>query len=153
MPTGHLTRKSKEFLILVFGKVYLLLFSFKRCHFEYMSRTQNSQKLNFSGNIISVDQEEGVDSNNWKLVTFTASTGSRRYMFDGYNQTFPFVLMNFNIERQSGGYVHQVMIPAVILVVINIFLLLVNPESMERFALYVINLFSHGVFLEQLRWM
>jgi hypothetical protein len=118
-----------------------------------MSRTKSSKQLNFSNYEIIVDPEEGKESNNWKLKSATVNTGTRRYIFDGYNQSFPYVMLNFNIERQSGGYVHQVMIPAIVLVIINMFLLFLSPESNERFVLYIVSLFSHGIFLEQLRWM
>lgn len=131
--------------------IYFLVFF--RCDFEYMSRIRNTKQLELSVNPIYFDYEEAINSNNWKLLNTSESVGERAYMFDGYNDTYPFVLLSFTIKRQSEAYVHQVMIAAVILAVINLVLLLLNPESMERFVLYVINLFSHGIYIEQLRWM
>lgn len=118
-----------------------------------MSRTRNTKQLVFSVNPIYFDNEEAFNSNNWKLLSTSESVGRRSYMLDDYKDTFSFVLLKFNIQRQSEAYVHQVMIAAVILSIINLVLLLLNPESMERFVLYVINLFSHGIYIEQLRWM
>ena len=118
-----------------------------------MSRTRTTKQLNFSVNPIYVDREEALNSNSWKLLTYSEYVGERAYIFDDYSDTFPFFMLTFTIQRQSGAYVHQVMTAAVVLTVINLVLLLLNPKSMERFVLYVINLFSHGIYIEQLRWM
>lgn len=99
------------------------------------------------------DKTEAIYSNQWQLLSYTAATGARHYIFDGYNETYPYITINFSIQRQSDGHIYQIYIPAVIMLTINIIVLLLSPSSMERFILLAINLFSHGIIIEQLRWM
>lgn len=123
-----------------------------RCHFEYISRTKNTNQLNFMNNSIYVDAETGRSSG-WLLLLVGSESGQRRYIFDDYNSSLPFVVFNFEFQRHPVGYQLQLTVPAAVLMVINVLLLLLSPESADRFVLYVINLFSHMVYIEQLRWM
>lgn len=128
-------------------------FDYHLCRYEYMSRIKSINQLNFSRHSITVDFEEGKESNDWVILSAYSYSGSRSYMFDGFNATHPYIIFNFEFQRLSKGLIMQIIVPAVVLLIVNIFALLLNPESLDRFVLYVISLFSHMMFLEQLRWM
>jgi hypothetical protein len=123
----------------------------QRCNFEFISRTRNTKNLKFSNHSVWIDNE--LVNSDWDLLSASSITGSRRYMFDGYNSSHPFIVFNFSFRRHSGEFSHQVMIPAAVLGVVNLVLLLLSPESKERFILLAMNLFSHFIYMEQLRWM
>lgn len=128
-------------------------FDKQRCTYEYISRTRNINQLKFENHSVVVDNEEGWESDAWKMKSPYLFTGRRPYLFDGFNTSHPYVLFNFQIERHNQGYFHQTVIPAIAMAVVNVALLLLKPESAERVVLLVINLLSHFVFVEQLRWM
>lgn len=128
-------------------------YDFHQCHFEYVSQTKSSNQMQFIDHSVVVGSDGGRESNGYLLISANSTIGERRYVFDGYNSSHSFIVFEFKIQRLPHGYILQIMIPAVVVMVINIVLLLLSPESSERFVLYVVNLFSHCIFLEQLRWM
>lgn len=128
-------------------------FDSQRCTFEFISRTKNIDQLIFVNQSIAVDNEQGWENQAWSLKSANLYASRRRYIFDGFNMSHPFVMFSFKIERHSQTLIRQILMPAVIMAIINVSLLLLNPESDERIVILVINLFSHFIFLEQLRWM
>jgi hypothetical protein len=118
-----------------------------------MSRTRTSSQLEFLNHSVIVDYEEGRENSVWILLAASSISGERRYVFNDFNASHPFIIFNFDFQRISHEYLFQIIIPAVVLMLVNIFLLLLHPESNDRFILYVINVFSHCIFWEQLIWM
>lgn len=124
-----------------------------KCYFEYISRTRNSDQMTFDGHSVFVDEHNARESDGFIMLSAVSKSGERQYLFDGFNSSHPFVIFSFEIQRLPHGYILQVIIPAVVVMILNICLLLLSPLSPERFILYAVNLFSHCIFFEQLRWM
>lgn len=127
-------------------------FDIQTCSFEFMSRTRdiNLLKLLFDG--LSIE-ENGFESQDWMISVSTSNSGERSYLFDNHNSSHPYFQFDFKIKRHTKRFACQVLIPAVLLVMINLGLLLLNPESSGRVVLYVISLFSHMIFIEQLYYL
>lgn len=119
-------------------------FDFQKCHYTYAQRYRHTKQISLINRTVAVDYETGLLSEDWRLASVTVNLNT--------TNTQPSVIINFGIERYSKGYIQQIMVPAVVLVLINIFLLTLNPELPDRMALYVINLFSHFIYVEQLKW-
>ena len=129
-------------------------FDVQKCHFSYVPRIRHVNQLVLLNRSVEINLgefgESGVMSQDWKLISVSA----RNEIFpDEFNATHPSITINFDIERHSRGYINQIIIPAVVLSIVNIFLLSLNPEFPDRVVAYVINLFAHFIFVEQLKWM
>lgn len=124
-------------------------FDVQQCQYNYVPK-QDLKQLNFVNRSVAIDYDNALISQDWDLRTIKVNS---EIILNEYNVTQPSITIKFVIERYSHGHLHQIIIPAVVLMIINISLLMLNPESPERVILYVINLFSHCLFVEQLKWM
>lgn len=125
-------------------------FDIQKCHYNYVPRSRHINQLTLVNHSVEIYNEDELISSDWHLKSIS---GASEMFLDEFNEWHPSMIINFEIERHTQGYINQTMIPAVILMVINIFLLMLNPEFPERVILYVINLFSHFIYVEQLKWM
>lgn len=128
-------------------------FDIHQCNFEYVSNV-HLKTVKLLNQSITVDEENAAENNEWKLLS-VAATGGEMPLIIGDSRVIMMsrITYTFRFQRISDGYLFQIIVPAFVIVTINIFLMLLNPQLPERFVLYTINLFSHFIFLEQLRWM
>lgn len=123
------------------------------CHFDYVSRTKDISKLRFHKRSMNVDSEEGWWTGRWKLLSTEITDEVSQHSFYGTNKSHSYISVSFVVERFCGEYLHQVMFPGVVVILANVVPMFLNPMFPERIILYIISLFSHYLYLEQLRWM
>lgn len=123
------------------------------CNFDYVSRARDVSKIVFEKRFISVDNETGWWNNRWKLLSADIESGSRQIDLEKVNKTHSFFVVNFIFERHCDEIIHQVMFPGVVVMIVNLVPMVLSPELPDRIILYVISLFSHYLYIEQLRWM
>lgn len=128
-------------------------FDSQQCQFEYMSRTWNDSQVILTMSKVAVDDDYGFESDDWALTLTSANVGKKSYVFDDHVSFNNYVTYQFIIERHHQGIVMQVIIPAVVLIVMNLLVLLLSPETPDRIALLVVNLLSHMLYLKQLYYM
>lgn len=132
-------------------------FDYTTCAFNYMSRTKSLKKLNFIGQYLSVDYERATQNRAWELVSFLGTISNQTNELMKYseepNALYSCLTLRFVIGRHSKEFVVQVMIPAVLMIFINILTLLLDADQPERWMLYATYLFSHSIYFEQLQWM
>lgn len=128
-------------------------FDTQNCHYEYVSMTSGLSKLNFINHTVVVDLLDGFETNQWRLKEASSFSGFDTYDVDGFNEIHPYVWLDLSIERRNAGYMKQIMIPAIVMCVCNLFTLLLSTESSERIWLFVINFCSYNLYIEQIRWM
>lgn len=122
------------------------------CAHLYVSRTRTTDEIVFNSSL-SYITEKDIESDDWTLGTITVTNGSDNQLLDDRNTSHPYVLLDLMIYRNNLEHVHQVIIPTFIVIIFNLLLLLMNPSAPERVVLLIINLFSHGVYIEQLSFM
>lgn len=103
-------------------------------------------------NAVTITDGYEVQSENWRLESVNANVYGAN-LDELTNDAQPVVQIGFIVSRQSEAYIYQVIIPAVVLISINILVLFLDPLLHERIILFFINLFSHEVYLEQLHYM
>lgn len=102
---------------------------------------------------MTVDPENGKSNNRWNLLSSHIVSGNQTHVFNDFNKLHASLYVDFTVERHCEEYLHQIMIPGFVVMSLNVVLMFLSPESPERIVLYVISLFSHFLYLEQLRWM
>lgn len=127
------------------------------CQFTYMSRTQNTKALMIYGQTITVDQKFGALNRAWDLISIYGQYGNQSSDFVvsslDANATFSFIKMNFNIRRHSPEMIFQVVIPAVIVAIMNIFTLILDANMSERWILFSLGIFGNWIYNIQLQFM
>lgn len=90
---------------------------------------------------------------NWRLNNVSISTTTRRVQFDNYEKPHSAIIIKLDVERISHGFIHQIVIPALIISYSNVLYLTLDPQSYERLVLLVLNVAANTIYIEQLRWM
>jgi hypothetical protein len=128
-----------------------------KCTQKYMSRTKSLAKLNFVSQSLKVDSEKGANSRSFELTSAVLSISNETNDLAIYTPEpkalYSVVNLSFGIKRYSKELVHQVLIPAILLILCNIFILVMDADLIERWVLYAIMLFSHYMFNLQLKWI
>lgn len=122
-----------------------------------MSRTQSTKKLILTGNQLQVDSESGALNRAWDLFSLIGYYGNQSSDFIVSSQDpkpeYSFIKMNFGIKRHTPEIIYQVIIPAAIIVALNVILLILDANMSERWILYAIGIFCHNIYIIQLRYM
>lgn len=122
-------------------------FDVQRCHYSYVPKIPHLNQLSLIYGQVAIDYETGLYNGDWHLRDVSARNE------DNSSSVNSSIVINFEIERKSNGIISQILIPAMVMITINISLLLLSPEFNERVVLYCINLLSHTLFVGQLKWM
>lgn len=132
-------------------------FDYASCIFQYMSRTKSTKKLNIIGHSLVVDIDSIVNNRLWELTSYSGTTynvtNSLITSPNDPNAFYSCVMLRFIINRHSKELVFQVIIPAVLIIFMNIFTLILDADSHDRWILYTISMFSHFTYHEQLSYM
>lgn len=128
-------------------------FDYASCKYVYMSRTKSVKKLNFIGNILQADSEGSYKNGAWELNSLSGMIVNQTNGLANTDEPYSCVMLTFIIKRNSKEYILQVVIPAVLMILMNIFTLILDADMNERWVLYMIYLFSHYTYNLQLQWM
>ncbi|KAL7044099.1 hypothetical protein ACKWTF_001779 [Chironomus riparius] len=128
-------------------------FDYTSCKYLYMSRTKSVKKLNFIGNKLQVDSDGSYQNEAWQLNSLSGMVFNQTNALANTNEPYSCVMLTFIIKRDSKEFVYQVIIPAVLMILMNIFTLILDADMNERWVLYAIYLFSHEIYNVQLQWM
>ncbi|KAG5676671.1 hypothetical protein PVAND_006489 [Polypedilum vanderplanki] len=127
-----------------------------KCSFTYASATKNINKIIFVSQSLRIDSEGGAQSRSWELISsqiFISNETNSLKIYGPDNSFYSTINLSFIIERHSKELIHQVLIPAIIMIVSNLFILFLDAEMIERWILYAIMLFSHYMYNVQLNWL
>ncbi|XP_070497025.1 neuronal acetylcholine receptor subunit beta-3-like [Chironomus tepperi] len=128
-------------------------YDYASCKYSFMSRTKSVRKLNFIGHALQVDSDGSAQQGAWELNTLSGMIINQTNGMANNPEPYSCVMLTFIIKRDSKEFVLQVIIPAVLMILMNIFTLILDADMTERWILYAIYLFSHYIYNEQLQWM
>lgn len=128
-------------------------FDYASCKFDFMSRTKNIKKLNFIGHTLEADSENSYLNGAWQLSFLGGMIYNQSNSLTTTNEPYSCVMLTLIIKRDSKEFVYQVIIPALLMFLMNIFTLVLDADMNERWVLYAIYLFSQYIFNVQLQWM
>lgn len=128
-------------------------FDYASCKFEFMSKTKSVKKLNFIGHNLEADSENMDLNGAWQLNSLSGMVYNQSNALTSTKEPYSCVILTFIIKRDSKEFVYQVIIPAVLMILMNIFTLILDADMNERWLLYAIYLFSQYIFNVQLQWM
>lgn len=100
-----------------------------------------------------METKSGKPDVNWKLNNVSMITTIQKVPFDKYEKYYSAVVLKLDVERMSHGFIHQTVIPAVIISLSNVLYLTIDPSSYERIVLLILNVGANSIYIEQLRWM
>ncbi|CRL05505.1 CLUMA_CG018099, isoform A [Clunio marinus] len=129
------------------------------CVMIYSSMSKNEENLKYSKHSIIVDEEIIKRSSDWLLLEASiyedvdrdskSIIDRRSFLNDSRLALSAYIW----IKRNNGDKIFQILIPAIVLMIVNACVVIIHPKHIERLMLLMINLLSHRILLEQLRWM
>lgn len=132
-------------------------FDSHKCKFHFTFLTNDVSKIKFS-ETSSSDKSKDFANNEpthpcWRLASSTFKTSTKMLPFDKFQTAHSTIIMTLEVERANHQFIHQTVIPAIIISASNILYLCLDPLSYERVALFGINVLVNFLYIEQLRWM
>lgn len=113
-----------------------------------------SNEIDFSFNKTSIESRKVVQNGLWKLVSANVKKHVDIYVGNKNNNSLvlPTLKYNFLIERHSSTAVAVILIPALLLLLLNLFTFYVNVLCWERIGLIGVSLFSQFNLLMLVSW-
>lgn len=127
-------------------------FDRQNCSFTFGSWMKSGEEMNYNPEKVKVVSSKAQRNNQWQLLSSTSKVNIGKYA-SAPNETYPSVTFSFLIERHSAFHVSGTIVPAIILMTLNLTVLWMIPGMIERFILTLTNLFSHFLYMEFLYWM
>lgn len=112
-----------------------------------------SNEIDFDANKTTVDSKGAAVNNQWKLVSAQVRKVDTVFVKNKVSYKSPSLKYNFIVERHSNSRAAMILIPALVMILLNLFSLYITVNSWERTSLIAINLFCHFNFLLLLTWM
>jgi len=126
-------------------------FDVQNCSFTFGSWMKVGEELNYIPDKIVLFTKRLKDNNQWNLVDSSVRYNKGSYIFT--NETFPSVTFAFVLERHNGFHRVTTISSAIILMVCNLLVFFISPESILRLIFCGANVFANSLFLEFLFWM
>jgi hypothetical protein len=131
-------------------------FSYASCELSYMSM-KSIKQVNIVGSSFSLNLNDQNAYQAWEMMFYGGSvenvTNDMKISNADPNALHSCVKLRFKIKKYSSEEVHQVVIPAFIMIVFNISLLLLDCDMSVRWILYAISIFNHQIYHEQLIYL
>jgi hypothetical protein len=115
------------------------------------------KNLEIVGQLIAVDQEFNALNRAWDLFYISGWSGNQSSAFvvsaQEPNASYSFLKMNFIIKRHSPEMIYQVVIPAAVVALLNIFIMILDANLTERWILFAFGIFGNWIYNIQLQYM
>lgn len=121
------------------------------CEFTFGSWMKVGEELNYDSKKCTIETKKSARSNAWKLKNATIRYDKGSYA--SYNETFPTLEINFELERHSDFYIDGISVPSFILMIANLVIFYFEPKSTTRLILILLVIISHEIYMEFLYWM
>jgi hypothetical protein len=126
-------------------------FDRQNCSFSFGSWMKTGEEMNYNTEKVKLISSKSAENNQWKLLQATSKYSEGKYDV-APNETYPSISFSFLIERHNAFHVSGTIVPAVILLIINLTVLWMTPGSFDRFVLCIFSLFSHILYIDFLYW-
>ncbi|NP_001166023.1 nicotinic acetylcholine receptor alpha 9 subunit precursor [Nasonia vitripennis] len=122
------------------------------CTLRMGSWTHTGEEISFDFKNSSIDMSNYRENNEWKILNYTASKKNPKYSCCP-NETFPSLLLDFELARHPTMLHAAYITPAVVLMVITLTVLWLDSRSVERISLAAVNFICHLLCINDLHWM
>ncbi|CAG9798693.1 unnamed protein product [Chironomus riparius] len=126
-------------------------FDVQNCTFTFGSWMKVGEELNYIPDKVVLFTKRLKDNNQWNLVDSSVRYNKGFYSFT--DETFPSVTFAFVLERHNGFHRVSTISSAIIIMVCNLLVFFISPESILRLFFCGANVFANSLFLEFLFWM
>lgn len=112
---------------------------------------KSGEEMNYDESKVLIETKKAARSNSWKLNN--ATIRYEKGVYESYNETFPTIEIDFELERHSNFYVDGISVPSFILMIANLMIFYFEPKSTTRLILILLVIISHEIYMEFLYWM
>lgn len=124
----------------------------QNCTLYFGSWMSPGEHIDYNNKSLGVVVKDTQPNPHWKIISAKAKRSAKQYACCP-NQTFPTIEFEFNMERHSGSYEVIFLIPALIMIIMNLLIFLMSHEENRRLILCALNVLSHFLFAQHLTWL
>ncbi|XP_011495908.1 PREDICTED: neuronal acetylcholine receptor subunit alpha-2-like [Ceratosolen solmsi marchali] len=122
------------------------------CSIHMGSWTHTGEEISFDFRQRSINMLTFTPHKQWLIRNYTARKYSPKFNCCP-NDTFPTLIVDFNLQRHS-SMIHAVFVtPAVVLMIITLTVLWLDSRSVERISLAAVNFICHMLCIYDLHWL
>lgn len=115
-------------------------FDVQNCTFTFGNWMKSGEELNFNTEKVTLVTARTKKSNQWKLLQSTVVVDKGKFV--GYNESYPTFTSAFVIERHNGFFGSTIFGAAFVLIVCNLIIFCLPPNSLVRIIMSGATLFS-----------
>lgn len=125
----------------------------QNCSFSFGTWMNTGEEVNYNPEKVKVRSLAVAQHGQWKMLSSSVQKLSSSYKVqNGTTSTYPSLKFSFVLERHSASLACVIVVPAIIMLWMNLIILWISPELIERIFLVIFNIFSHFMFTRQLSW-
>lgn len=126
-------------------------FDVQNCSIIFGSWMKSGEELNYNAEKVTLVISRTKNNNQWKLLNGSSVTDKGKY--ERYNETYPTISYAFVIERHNGFHAATTIGSAIVLMICNLIVFFLSPDSIVRIVVNGVNLFSNMIYHSFLYWM